>query len=143
MIKTESEYKRAVEKVREERQRTEAEQIRLKKEGVPDDLISLAIGPLASFTMQLEEEISFYEGIKQGVFPEVHNLSGLGRILVALRINKNIPQKELAKKLGVSEAQVSRDERNEYFGASIEKIKAVLDALEGNLISEIDMRVQA
>ena len=143
MIKTEFEYKKAVEKVREERQRIEAEQTRLRKAGVADALLNLAIDPLASFTMQLEEEIHFYENIKQGVFPELHNLAGIGRLLIALRISKDIQQKELAKKLGVAEAQISRDERNEYHGASIEKIRSVLEALEGTLISGIETRVRA
>jgi len=143
MIKTDSEYKKAVEKVRDERRRIDAEQNRLKKEGVPKDLIQLAIDPLASFTMQLEEEIHFYENIKRGVFPELQNLEGLGRLLIALRINRNIQQKELAQALGVTESQVSRDERNEYQGASIEKIREVLKVLGVNMISEIDTKIRA
>lgn len=143
MIKTESEYSKAVIKVREERQRLETEQNRLKKEGVPDELIHLAIDPLASFTMQLEEEIRFYEDTKRGKFPELHNLSGIGRLLIGLRINQNMSQKELAQKLKVNESQVSRDERNEYHGASVEKIRSVLDALGGDLISEISVKIRA
>jgi DNA-directed RNA polymerase specialized sigma subunit len=143
MIKTESEYVKAVKKIEEERSRIEAEQARLAKEGVPEDLIHLAIDPLASFAMQLEEEVRFYEDIKRGVFPKVHNLSGLGRLLIALRINRGIQQKELAKKLGVSEAQVSRDERNEYRGASLEKVQDVLGALEGDLVSGMEMQIRA
>ncbi|MFD0958084.1 helix-turn-helix domain-containing protein [Paenibacillus chungangensis] len=38
-------------------------------------------------------------------------------------------QSELARKLEVSEAQVSRDERNEYYGATAEKIEAVMSAM--------------
>ena len=40
-------------------------------------------------------------------------------------------------------AQVSRDEGNEYHGASIGKVRAVLEALEGNLVSEIELQVRA
>lgn len=143
MIKTEAEYKKAVLKVQEERKRIESEFDRLKSQGVPQELIHLAIDPLASFTMQLEEEIRFYEDVKRGVFPELSNLSGIGRLLVALRINRNMQQKDLAIKLGVSEAQVSRDERNEYHGASIEKVRQVLEALDGNLVSEIVTKIRA
>lgn len=39
-------------------------------------------------------------------------------------------QAELAKKLGVSEAQVSRDERHEYYGATTEKIEKVMKAMD-------------
>lgn len=38
-------------------------------------------------------------------------------------------QKELADRLGVSEAQVSRDERNEYHGITVERVRRILDAL--------------
>jgi transcriptional regulator with XRE-family HTH domain len=38
-------------------------------------------------------------------------------------------QKELAERLGVSEAVVSHDERNEYHAVSVDKAQRVLDAL--------------
>ena len=143
MIKTDSEYTKAVQKVRDERLRIEAEQTRLRKEGVASDLIKLALDPLVSFAFQLDEEIRFYENIKRGTFPELHNLSGIGRLLIALRIYRNMQQRELAQKIGVSESQVSRDERNEYRGASIEKVREVLEALDGDLVSEIDTQIRA
>lgn len=141
MIKTESEYRKAVSKVREERQRIETERSRLKKDGVPDDLLSLAIDPLTSFMLQLEEEIQFYERIKRGVFPSLENLGGIGNLLVALRINKCMSQKELANRLGVKESQVSRDEKNEYRGASIEKVNEVLKALSARIVSHVNTDV--
>ncbi|WP_363321525.1 helix-turn-helix domain-containing protein [Polycladomyces subterraneus] len=36
---------------------------------------------------------------------------------------------ELVERLGVSKSQVSQDERNEYHGASIEKLKKIAYAL--------------
>lgn len=50
-------------------------------------------------------------------------------MLTAYRIYLSMPQTELAKRLSVSEAQVSRDERNEYYGATTEKIEHVMKAL--------------
>ena len=61
----------------------------------------------------------------------------MGRLLVALRISKGLKQKELAEKLGVKETQISRDERNEYHGASMEKVQTVLTALGVSLKSEV------
>ena len=43
-------------------------------------------------------------------------LTAIGRLLTALRIAGGLAQRELAQRLGVDESQVSRDERNEYFG---------------------------
>ena len=42
-----------------------------------------------------------------------------GHLLISLRIAKGISQRELAKRLNVHESQVSRDERNEYFGITL------------------------
>ncbi len=49
-------------------------------------------------------------------------------------------QSELANKLGVSEPQVSRDERHEYYGATTEKIETVMEAMgmKTTIIIEID-----
>jgi transcriptional regulator with XRE-family HTH domain len=38
-------------------------------------------------------------------------------------------QKELADRLGVKESQVSRDERNECHGITLERAQRVIDAL--------------
>lgn len=138
MIKTEQEYTEAKKRLEQEFKELEAHQMKMKKAGLTKDQIQLAIDPLASFAFQLKEEVEEYEKIKRGEFGALENLEGLGRMLVAVRISKGIKQKELAEKLGVKEAQISRDERNEYHGASIEKIQKVLNALGVTLKSEVD-----
>ena len=50
-----------------------------------------------------------------------------------------ISQRELAKRLNVHESQVSRDERNEYFGVSVERAVKVLDALGVRLRTRIEV----
>ncbi|MCM2351845.1 MAG: helix-turn-helix domain-containing protein [Bacteriovoracaceae bacterium] len=138
MIKTEQEYTEAKKRLEQEFKELEAHQMKMKKAGLTKDQIQLAIDPLASFAFQLKEEVEEYEKIKRGEFGALENLEGLGRMLVAVRISKGIKQKDLAEKLGVKETQVSRDERNEYHGASIEKIQKVLNALGVTLKSEVD-----
>jgi transcriptional regulator with XRE-family HTH domain len=44
----------------------------------------------------------------------------------------------LAKRLDVHESQISRDERNEYFGISLERAAKVLDALGVTLRSSVE-----
>ncbi len=110
----------------------------MKAAGFNSQQMKLAIDPLISFTLQLREEVEEYEKLKRGQFDTFVNLSGLGRTLIALRIYKGMTQKDLAEKLGVSEPQVSRDERNEYHGSSIEKIQRVLDVLEVKIQSKIE-----
>jgi len=42
-------------------------------------------------------------------------------------------QRELAEELGVHETQVSRDERNEYHGITVQRAATILDALGARL----------
>jgi transcriptional regulator with XRE-family HTH domain len=59
--------------------------------------------------------------------------------LIGVRIAKGLSQKELAELLGVSEAQVSRDERNEYHGITVERAQYILQKMgvQINLEGEI------
>lgn len=129
MIKTEQELKLAKTKLEAELARIKSHRQKMKSSGLTPKQIQLAIDPLLSFSLQLKEEIEEHEKIQRGEFDTLINLKGLGRLLIAIRISKQMKQRELAELLGVKEAQVSRDERNEYYGASIEKIQRVLDAL--------------
>lgn len=45
---------------------------------------------------------------------------------------------ELAEQLGVSQAQVSRDENNEYHGISIEKAQRILEVFNTRIRMEIE-----
>jgi DNA-directed RNA polymerase specialized sigma subunit len=143
MIKTEKEYQEAKTRLEQEYKTLEDHEKKMKAAGLNADQIKLAIDPLVSFTLQLREEVAEYEKLKRGQFDTFVNLSGLGRTLIALRIYKGMSQKDLAEKLKVSEPQVSRDERNEYHGASIEKIQKVLDILEVKIESKIEPDVRS
>lgn len=137
MIKTEKEYIEAKKRLDQEFKTLEAHQLKMEQAGMTKEQVKLAIDPLASFALQLREEVEEYEKLKRGQFDILENFNGIGHMLVALRIFKGMKQKDLADKLGVLEAQVSRDERNEYHGASIEKVQKVLICLGVTLRSEI------
>lgn len=138
MIKTEQEYLEAKSRLEQEFKALETHRTKMKKAGLKKDQIQLAIDPLESFALQLKEEVEEYEKLKRGEFNILENLDGIGYMLVAIRISKGIKQKELADKLGVKESQVSRDERNEYHGASVEKVQKILKALGVILKSEVE-----
>lgn len=140
MIKTEKEYLESKKRLLEEHEMIEDQLKKLKNAGLTKEQINLAIDPLASFMMQLKDEVEEYERLKRGEFGNLENLYGIGRTLVALRIFKGIKQSELALKLGVKESQVSRDEANEYHGASVDKIQKVLDAIGIKLKSSIEFQ---
>jgi transcriptional regulator with XRE-family HTH domain len=60
-------------------------------------------------------------------------------MLIAVRIAQGVSQRELATRLDVHESQVSRDERNEYFGITLERAARVLDALGARLRSQVKL----
>jgi hypothetical protein len=138
MIRTEREYQEAVRRLREEKGRLDAHRKRLRGEGLDSKAIQRALDPIRSFHLQLAEEVDAYELLKRGQLGEVVNLHGLGRMLVGLRIAKGITQAELARRLGVHESQVSRDERNEYHGMTVERASRTLEALGVELLSGFD-----
>lgn len=129
MIRNEGEYQEAVCRLTEERKLLEEHQVRLQGLGLDSAELKRAMDPLRSFHLQLEEEVHSYERLKRGDVGELLNLHGLGQTLVALRIARGLTQRELAARLGVHESQVSRDERNEYHGITVDRASRILDAM--------------
>lgn len=139
MIRNETEYKEAVARLAEERSRLAEHRARLKEAGLSDEEVKRVIDPMESFHLQLQEEVESYDRLKRGEFEELDNLRGLGHLLIALRIAQGISQRELAKRLDIHESQVSRDERNEYFGITLERAIKILDALGVRLRTTVDV----
>ncbi|MGH9381054.1 MAG: helix-turn-helix domain-containing protein [Thermoanaerobaculia bacterium] len=138
MIRNENEYQEAVRRLAEEEQRLAEHEARLRGMGLGPDELKRALDPLRSFHLQLAEEVESYERLKRGDFGELINLHGLGRTLVALRVALGLTQREVAERLGVHESQVSRDERNEYHGITVDRASRILDALGVHLTSQFD-----
>jgi DNA-binding XRE family transcriptional regulator len=139
MIRNETEYQEASARLVEERKRLADHRARLKSAGLADAEIKRLIDPFESFHLQLKEEVESYEKLKRGEFDELDNLRGLGHLLISLRIAQGISQRELAKKLNVHESQVSRDERNEYYGITLERAIKLLDALNVKLHTQVEI----
>src|SRR5450432_3212220 len=139
MNRNETEYQEASARLAEERNRLADHRARLKEAGLGDEEIKRVIDPMESFHLQLQEEVESFERLKRGEFEELDNLRGLGHLLISLRIAQGISQRELAKRLGVHESQISRDERNEYFGITLERAVKVLDALNVKLHTKVEM----
>jgi Mg2+ and Co2+ transporter CorA len=134
MIRNEAEYQEASGRLSDERNRLADHRARLREAGLSDEEIKRVTDPMESFHLQLKEEVESYERLKRGEFEELDNLHGLGQLLISLRIAV-ISQRELARRLNVHESQVSRDERNEYFGITLERAVKILDALNIRLHS--------
>lgn len=142
MIRNETEYQEAVARLREERGRLTEHAARLKGTGLSSEEIKRVTDPMESFHLQLKEEVESYERLKRGEFDDLDNLRGLGHLLISLRIAQGVSQRELAKRLDVHESQVSRDERNEYYGITLERAIKVLDALNVRLRTKVEIEPQ-
>src|SRR6202161_3906084 len=139
MIRNETEYQEASTRLAGERDRLGDHRARRKEAGLSDEEIKRVIDPMESFHLQLKEEVESYERLKRGEFEDLENLRGLGHLLISLRIAQGLSQRELAKRLGVHESQVSRDERNEYFGMTLERAMKVLDVLNVRLRTKVEI----
>ena len=137
MIRNEAEYKEGVARLADEAKRLTAHRAGLKKRGLTKVEIKRVTDPMVSFRLQLKEEVESYERLRRGEFPDLDNLNGLGQLLISLRIAQGVSQRELARRLGVHESQVSRDERNEYFRITLERAVRILDALKVRLRTSV------
>ncbi|MEM8671133.1 MAG: helix-turn-helix transcriptional regulator [Planctomycetota bacterium] len=137
MIRNEREYQRTLASIEDEAERLEAERQRLQDDGFSSAEIKRLLEPRVSFRDQKKEEAETYERLCRGEVAEVQGFEGTGRLLIALRIARGLSQRQLADRLGVNESAVSRDERNEYHGITLDRANRVLEALE----AEVAIRV--
>lgn len=138
MIRSEKEYREAVERLRQDEEVLALQKEKLEGLGLSEVEVRRALEPMLSFRAQLEEEVEWYERVRRRDFGIIRDLSAVGTLLIALRIANGLSQRELAEKLGVSEAQVSRDERNEYHGITVDRAQRVLDAMNETLTSRVE-----
>lgn len=137
VIRTDKEFTAMKERLLQDEKLIKIQREELTKMGLTEEQIDRVIEPTICFYEQLKEEVAYYERIKRGEFDALENFFGLGKILIGARIALGLSQCDLANRLGVSEAQVSKDERNEYHGITVEKAQRILDALGIKLISTV------
>lgn len=139
MIRSEAEYREATKRLVEDRLFIKAQRETLEAEGFTPEEVARGMEPTLSFHEQLKEEVAFYERVKRLDFDAITSLNQIGRMLIAFRIGLDLSQRDLAKRLGVSEAVVSRDERNEYHGIGLERVQRILDALGVRIVSQVEL----
>ena len=138
MIRNETEYQEAVQRIADEAERLKSQRNQLKTMDLSKEEIKRVLDPIRSFHEQLKEEVASYERLKRREFEELRNFEGIGRLLIALRIAEGISQRELAERVEVHESQVSRDERNEYHGVTVERANKILEALGAEVRSTVE-----
>lgn len=138
MIRNEAEYQEALRRMRRDGEVAELQRTALVEKRLAPDEIAAVMEPLLAFHAQLAQDVEWYENVRRRNFEVINRLTSIGRLLIALRIANGLPQKELAARLGVSEAVVSRDERNEYHGISVERAQRILDALQATVSVRVE-----
>lgn len=106
-------------------------------QGYEAEHMARALGPMQCLVAGWEWEAEEYQRNLRGEIRPEKSLDSLGEQLIALRLARGLTQRELARRLGVSESQISRDENNRYCNVSPRKAERILAALDG----EIEIRV--
>jgi DNA-binding XRE family transcriptional regulator len=132
-IATEDEYMRTRQTLEEWRASGARLRASLEAAGLSPDHIELAMAAHLTMQDQMEGELAWYENARKGKIRPLPNLTRIGLSLIALRLARGLTQRQLAERLGVNEAQVSKDEKNEYHGISVERAQRIIDALEGSV----------
>lgn len=143
MIRTESEYQRALKRLAEGKEQLDAQRAQLREAGLEGDELERAMHPLLSFRAQLKEEVEAYESMKRGDLGTLASLESVGRWLIGARIARGWSQKELAQRLKISEAQVSRDERNEYHGITVDRAQRTLEVMGVSFSMQEEFEVES
>ena len=139
MIRSDNEYN-ATRKELEERQARLAEyEQKLQEEGLRPDQMKRLLDPLLSFQNGLREDLEIYDRAKAGHFRALKNLHGIEECLIGLRVGQALSQRDLAARIGVHETQVSRDERNDYAGITLDRARRILDALNADCETRISV----
>ncbi len=129
MIKTEKEYRETLRRVSEYDQYIAAERRSLLAEGLSEEEIGRLMEPAEMFFLQLKTEADWYQMARERALPALHRFTDIGGRLIALRIALGITQTELAARLHVDNSVISRYERNEYRGITLERLQEIVDAL--------------
>ena len=129
MIRTDAEYRKALQRLKEEAETLRLQRAHLAGLDLSEEEVERAMQPLLSFHAQLEEEVDAYARMKRGELEPLSSLTAIGRWLVGARVARGLTQAELAERLGVDPSQVSRDERNDYRGITVDRAQRIMEAL--------------
>ena len=76
MIRSEHEYREAVNRIDDEAGRLKQQEEKLVEMGLGSDEVKRAMDPMMSFHQQLKDEVETYERLRRGEFDELRNFEG-------------------------------------------------------------------
>lgn len=102
----------------------------LTNQGYNQIQIDISLMAINKIHFSLKYDIELYEKAMNGDFDqETVTMSQLGSYLIKMRIYKGITQEEMSEQLGISQVQISKDEKNEYQGIGTSKLNRILRVL--------------
>jgi ribosome-binding protein aMBF1 (putative translation factor) len=143
MIHSHSEYRESLRRLEAGKRQAAEYEAKLKEMGLGPEAVARGMASVIHFQEQLEDEIRRYEQLKRGELEEYWDIRDLGLLLVEARLARGLSQRALARKLGVHESQVSRDERNTYHGISHQRALEILDALGLRIRFRVELQPSA
>jgi DNA-binding XRE family transcriptional regulator len=142
-VKTPREYEQTQQLLNQGREFGEKQRASLLAAGLSPEHVELAMQPLLAMQDQMQSELTWYDYARAGTIRPLPTLARIGLSLIALRIAKGLTQRQLAERLGVNEAQVSKDEKNEYHGISVERAQRIIDAMGGSVTVAVSLEQPA
>ena len=133
VIATDEEYERIQQLLEQWRVGGERQRASLQAAGLSPEHVELAMQPHLAMQDQFEGQLAWYDNARKGTIRSLPDLKAIGLSLIALRIAKGLTQRQLAERLGVNEAEVSKDEKHEYHGISVERAQRIIDAMGGSV----------
>ena len=88
------------------------------------------LGALRVDLARLRAEVRQFDAVRRGDLSDFDTVDLFGRLLIAARLSRGMTQRDLAMRLGVHESQVSRDERHEYAGITLERWRQLCSVLQ-------------
>lgn len=137
MIRNDLEYHEALQQLAVSRASIAEQQTTLREMGLVDEQVTRATAALRDYHQRMQEDIEWYDRAHHRDFEPIFPLADVGRLLISLRIAAGLNQRQLAERLDVSEAQVSRDERTEYRRITVERAQRILDALGASVTTTV------
>jgi DNA-binding XRE family transcriptional regulator len=133
MIKTQREYEHAQRTLEQWRASGEKLRTSIEAAGLSPEHVETCMAPHLTMQDQMQGELDWYDNAPKGTIRSLPALARIGLSLIALRIANGLTQRQLAERLGVNEAQVSKDEKNEYHGISVDRAQRIIDAMGGSV----------
>lgn len=129
MIRNDKEYRHSKKRIDE--LEGQLSSVSTERSGVQSQINAAVKDALRMQIEDIEREIEEYEDLKEGrlLSFSTDNLDSLGEIITKARIAQGLTQTELGEKLGITQQQVQRYERNGWQKISIWRLAEAADAL--------------